>query len=525
MLSLAACIAIVLLVLTLCAWIRVRLRDMPLERDEGEYAYAGQLMLQGIPPYKLAYNMKLPGTYAAYAVVLFLFGQSPSGIHLGLLVVNSTTTIMMFFLARRLFGEVAGVTASVAYALLSATPGILGLQAHATHFVVLAAVGGLLLLVRARSAHGLLWSSLLFGTAFVMKQPGILFAAFAALYLLFEDWRAKIPMRSRLFRQGVLSIGLVLPFAVTCLIMRMCGVFPRFWFWVVDYARAYGSVTSLSQGIDAFVLNFPKALGAATGIWVLSAIGLATFAWDKTIRKHFVFCLGLLVFSFAAVCPGLYFRQHYFILMLPVIALLAGLAVSSTVAFLLRPGREAAVVALILIVVVVFGYAVGEQSDIFFRLGPVSACRTIYPDETFVEARTFGDYIKKDSDSTVRIAMVGSDPEVYFYAQRHSATGYLYSFPLGEDQPYAATMETEMISEIESARPEYLVVHPGGWVMFGSRGYEERTSWISHFVESYDLVAVAERVAPDKTDFYWGNDARARPSESVFMYLFRRKRT
>lgn len=37
----------------------------PLERDEGEYAYAGQLMLQGIPPYQLAYNMKLPGTYAA----------------------------------------------------------------------------------------------------------------------------------------------------------------------------------------------------------------------------------------------------------------------------------------------------------------------------------------------------------------------------------------------------------------------------------------------------------------------------
>ena len=49
------------------AVVRFRLRDVPLERDEGEYAYCGQLMLQGIPPYKLAYNMKLPGTYAAYA--------------------------------------------------------------------------------------------------------------------------------------------------------------------------------------------------------------------------------------------------------------------------------------------------------------------------------------------------------------------------------------------------------------------------------------------------------------------------
>ncbi|HVH50107.1 MAG TPA: hypothetical protein VM781_00455, partial [Candidatus Bathyarchaeia archaeon] len=55
------------LVILLFAGIRWRLREMPLERDEGEYAYAGQLILQNIPPYELAYNMKLPGTYVAYA--------------------------------------------------------------------------------------------------------------------------------------------------------------------------------------------------------------------------------------------------------------------------------------------------------------------------------------------------------------------------------------------------------------------------------------------------------------------------
>jgi len=31
--------------------IRLRLLAVPLERDEGEYAYAGQLILQGVPPY------------------------------------------------------------------------------------------------------------------------------------------------------------------------------------------------------------------------------------------------------------------------------------------------------------------------------------------------------------------------------------------------------------------------------------------------------------------------------------------
>src|SRR5437016_11576238 len=72
------------IVIAVVVFIRIRLLGIPLERDEGEYAYAGQLMLQGIPPYKLAYNMKFPGTYAAYAVIMSIFGQTIFGIHLGL---------------------------------------------------------------------------------------------------------------------------------------------------------------------------------------------------------------------------------------------------------------------------------------------------------------------------------------------------------------------------------------------------------------------------------------------------------
>ncbi len=134
----------VLLVLT----VRFRLRDMPLERDEGEYAYAGQLILQGVPPYKDAYNMKLPGTYAAYAAIMAIFGQTPAGIHVGLAFVNAGAVVLVFLIGRRLLDERTGAVAAVAYALLSMTPSALGLAAHATHFVVLPALAGLLLLLR-----------------------------------------------------------------------------------------------------------------------------------------------------------------------------------------------------------------------------------------------------------------------------------------------------------------------------------------------------------------------------------------
>src|SRR3954453_3303452 len=104
-------VSCLVVILGFAAFVRFRLPNIPLERDEGEYAYAGQLMLQGIPPYKLAYNMKLPGTYVAYALILALFGQTPSGIHLGVLIVNSATVFLVFLLALRLAGLTAAVVA------------------------------------------------------------------------------------------------------------------------------------------------------------------------------------------------------------------------------------------------------------------------------------------------------------------------------------------------------------------------------------------------------------------------------
>src|SRR5271170_3111981 len=88
------------LVILLVMVVRVRLLNLPLERDEGEYAYIGQLMLQGVPPYKMAYVVKLPGAAAVYALSMALFGQTPAAIHLALLLANLAGILLLFLLAR-----------------------------------------------------------------------------------------------------------------------------------------------------------------------------------------------------------------------------------------------------------------------------------------------------------------------------------------------------------------------------------------------------------------------------------------
>src|SRR6516162_5472510 len=140
---------VVLIAVIIIFAIRFHLRHMPLERDEGEYAYAGQLILHGVAPYKEAYNMKLPGTYAAYALLMAVFGESPAGIHFGLALVNAFSIILIFLVGRRLLDDAAGAVAAVVFGLVSTSPAVLGLAGHATHFVVLPALAGMLLLLKS----------------------------------------------------------------------------------------------------------------------------------------------------------------------------------------------------------------------------------------------------------------------------------------------------------------------------------------------------------------------------------------
>src|SRR5512140_2574417 len=90
--------AILAAILIFICYIRIRLSSFPLERDEGEYSYFGQLILHGVPPYKLAYNLKLPGTYFCYALIMGIFGQTAAGIRIGLMLFNLGSLLFLFFI-------------------------------------------------------------------------------------------------------------------------------------------------------------------------------------------------------------------------------------------------------------------------------------------------------------------------------------------------------------------------------------------------------------------------------------------
>ena len=80
--------------------VRWRLLDVPLDRDEGEYAYIAQQMFRGVPPYESGYAMKMPGIYAAYAVGMFCFGETIRGVHATVAAVTIATTFLLFLIGQ-----------------------------------------------------------------------------------------------------------------------------------------------------------------------------------------------------------------------------------------------------------------------------------------------------------------------------------------------------------------------------------------------------------------------------------------
>ncbi len=481
------------------AAIRLRLAGVPLERDEGEYAYAGQLILQGVPPYALAYNMKFPGTYYAYALLMAVFGQSAWAVHAGLALINSASIVLVFLLARRWLGATAAVAAAAAFAVLALDRWTMGIFAHATHFVLLPALAGFLVLssraavpTRARCV----WAGVCLGVAVLMKQHAAAYVVAAAAWVA---WRVlhqpQQPRRRMAELVAAVGAGALLPFVVMLIVLQSAGVLDRFWFWTFQYAAEYVSQLSLAEAWIALRLSLASITQATWAIWLLAAAGAVALWRGHWPAETRMFVAMLALSSVVALCPGFYFRQHYFILLLPVLALAAGAACAAVERATARSWRPAAgaIAALLTTATAVSVYGATER-DYLFRMPPDAVSRAVYPGNPFVEATEIGRYLKEHTAPGDRVAVLGSEPQIYFYADRRSATGHIYTYGLMEAHPFAAQMQDEMIKEIERARPAFLVAVQvaASWLV---RPNSDRRihAWLVRFSAAcYDLVKTVD---------------------------------
>ncbi|TAL61465.1 MAG: hypothetical protein EPN85_04795 [Bacteroidetes bacterium] len=511
--------------------IRWRFVNMPLERDEGEYAYFGHLILNGITPYTEAYNMKLPGIYYMYALIMAVFGESYRGIHIGFVLLNAGTMVLFFYALKHFFSPMTAVLTAGFYGLMGMSMHVLGFAAHATHFSVFYVALSLFFFSKYEQKKTLLYAMLtggMLGMSFLMKQQAVYFILFGGIvFLIFEFMEKPVSLRKITRNIFAFSAGVFIPYALVLLVMLVTGTFDKFWFWTVQYAGAYVSGVPWSQGRELLSMTFTPIWNEFKWIWILAIAGALIVSLTKFTLKQKIVALAFSLFAFLTTTPGFFFRQHYFVVFLPAGAMMAAIALDFAGQFIIKQIKVNVVgLALPLIVFFLLFNSVLSGSKWYYSTeNPVGLCKAVYGTNPFTESVEIAKYINANSSDTDRIAVLGSEPQISFYADRKSATGHIYTYGLMEIHEYNLKMQEEMIAEIEKNKPLFLVFCNISMSWLSQKESPMKIfEWYGKYSqENYNIVGLVDIPDQGPSSIYWGADANRNPKNQNSVWVFKRK--
>ncbi len=475
--------------------LRIRLINVPLERDEGEYAYIGQLILDGTPPYTEAYNMKFPGIYFIYAGILWLFGQTHTAIHFCLLIVNLISIILLFIFARTAYDNWVAAASAGAFALLSMSYHVQGFWANAEHFVLLFIIGANLLLLFALQKDKLkyiFFSAFLFGCAALVKQHGAFFGLFGFAALLISMLQNKTIDKKNYWKYSLVFFGgVIVPLLLCFFYLVYSGVLHNFYLWTFAYAKEYTSLVPTEDINYYFVSSFMPIWHSSSLIWIIAGVGfIVLFLPARFFLEHYrqscILILGIFVAGIVALSIGFYFRPHYFIFVLPAAALFFGIGIR----YIFHVFSIASMPAVrffppIFIAAISFFGTIVAHWDVLYQFSPDKVTRITYGSCPFQYSPMIAKLIREKTSKEDRIAIIGNEPQFLFYSQRRSATSFIYTFSLVEDQPFAERFRREMIHQVESTAPKLLIYTHTTFNYFEkSKGQAELDKWFLGFAKA-----------------------------------------
>ncbi len=443
--------------------IRVPLAGVPLERDEGEYAYIAWRLDYHELPYRDWIDQKPPAIFWVYWLALRLPFSPVRSIHLMGALFSAATACGLFFVARRFLNWFWAAAAAVLLGLLSADPWAQGLSANTELFMLLPLVLSELAFLSAANStgrRGAMWAVL----AGVLTSAAVLFKQVAAVNWLFQLalFPVLVERQSRL-RNTLRFAGASL--AGLLVVWGLVGAY----FWlrqglgdlmanVFTHNLEYINVIPWSERLKSAAKAFAGLSRSQALAWGFAAAG---FIWlgIKGQKPVLFFLAGWLVSSLAGVAASGYFFAHYFQQALPPLCVAAALGAEALAGarwWAWAPGW-APKAALAAALAVLPGLVLGP---FLFSYSPPEIVRRIYPGNPFAEMPALGSRVAEITAPEQRIFVFGSEPELLFYARRASATRYIFLFPLYGPYRDARRKQMAAAEEVTRAQPAAALFMP-----------------------------------------------------------------
>jgi hypothetical protein len=416
--------------------------QVPLSEDAGAYLYVADVIRDGGLPYVDAADNKGPLTYLLFGALDLVTGSSTTGLRLTLVLVCALTALAVAARVRRAAGDIAGLAAGAAMAILGSTPLLEGQDLNTEQYGVLplaaawwlAARGG----VRSAIAAGALVAvAVLINVGFVALVPVI----------ALELWFAGGEGRGRRFAAA--AFGAVALAAIPLMWLLLSGALDDMWTQVIDKAGiAVGGNLNARGFDDTPLFDIPTKVP-----FLLGAAGAALALARPALRLAAAAALTWILIGWLRVKLAQYEFDHHYYLAVPGVAAgmaLGGAALWSLLA--LRPGlRVAAFAAVGVVAALLVWRYIGVPARDEYRVPPTQRVR--FPQ--YALAYVVGDALRARTSSDQTVSVSGNNPTVYWRAGRFAPNRFFAEYALVPEYVI------ERRRDLRRRPPDAIVLMPG----------------------------------------------------------------
>ncbi len=474
-------------ILLVVAAVRAPLLAIPLERDEGEYAYIAWRLGLNELPYRDWVDQKPPAVFYIYQLALSLPCEPVRAIHFAALIFAAASACALFFLGLRFMDRFWAWLGAALFALLGADPLVQGTAANTEIFMLCPLIFSQIAFFTSaaknqRNVWLMVLAGALTGIAVMFKQVAIVnWFLLAGAYPIFAQGEKR--WRSAVSFVAWSATGLLTVLGLVVLYFWSRGGLNEFVENVFTHNLEYIGGIGASARLEYFWGTLTILARTQAIVWTFAAVGLAGLLTSGR-AKWCVFLGGWLLTSVIGVSASGYFFPHYFQQILPALVLAAAAGAEWFDAIrlwkILPVWSRRAVLGLMLAVL-----PVTTLWPFLFIYTPMEAVRKIYPGNFFAEMPALAQRIGNATLSEAPVFIFGAEPELLFYARRPSATRYIFLFPLYG--PYGNVHEKQIAAatEVEQAQPSTAVYLPNA-LFFLSGTDQYFTEWsVSYLKENF----------------------------------------
>src|SRR5213082_1879636 len=408
--------ALGIILLTVAIRLPSLLHPQPID-SEAMYSVVANEIVDGGRPYADAVERKPPLLFWTYAAIFKVAGKfNWKALHIVALVWTLCAMGGLYVICRELFDRNTGLIAAFFYGVFQPWLTWKNLSFDAEMLMNLPIIWAWAIAFRGSSSRlrpELFAAGALLGAAFLLKQPAAIAAVPLGIYLLLPSYRASrsLPRINSIIQAAMLTAGFFAVLGLVTIVLWKQRILHDAFYWTIadhDVPHVFWQ-----KGIVITLTFLGACLPLVTGA-IMACRADAEIWTERKAERTALF--GLLAASAIGAAAGARFYPHYYVQLIPPLALLAAPYYarlwSRTIQpphWLLRPEVTYAWLGL-----TVIAFSIEHWKGLAPRRVPSEA----------------GRYLSTHSSADDRIFVWGQTSEIYLDAHRRPACRYITTFPL-----------------------------------------------------------------------------------------------